>query len=250
MPHVDKPAAGKTTKQVVALVLSFTAGYVDIVGYRRLYNLFTANMTGNTVHLARNISQRHWGDAALAGSVLLAFVIGSLAGRALIEVGARHRFRKIASLTLFMEAVLIAMVLTLPLLRNVKTAPRDLLLVLAAAMGLQTATLTRIGALTVHTTFVTGMINKFAQLLSHALFLTYDRLLGGRHYDEKQQTAFRQAMFLLSIWILYCSGALSGARADSALGLRSLAIPVALLASIVIVDQLRPLSLQEERDQT
>jgi hypothetical protein len=29
-------------------------------------------------------------------------------------------------------------------------------------MGTQTATLTRIGPLTIHTTFVTGMLNKFA----------------------------------------------------------------------------------------
>ena len=34
-------------------------------------------------------------------------------------------------------------------------------------MGLQTATVTRIRAPTVHTTFVTGMLNKLAQLISH-----------------------------------------------------------------------------------
>jgi hypothetical protein len=37
---------------------------------------------------------------------------------------------------------------------------------LAAAMGIQTATLTGIGPLTAHTTFVTGMINKLAALES------------------------------------------------------------------------------------
>src|SRR5581483_1705497 len=124
-----------------------------------------------------------------------------------------------------------------------------LLVLLAAAMGLQTATLTRIGPLTVHTTFVTGMINKFAQLLSHALFLSYDRLFGAKDCVEKQQTAARQTIFVLSIWILYCSGAFAGARVDTKFGLPALALPVLLLVSTIVVDQIQPLALQEERDQ-
>jgi hypothetical protein len=41
----------RRTKAVVALVLTFAAGYVDIVGLLTIYNLFTAHMTGTTVHL-------------------------------------------------------------------------------------------------------------------------------------------------------------------------------------------------------
>lgn len=44
----------------------------------------------------------------------------------------------------------------------------------AGAMGIQTATLTRIGPLTVHTTFVTGRRNKLAQLVTRWIFLEHD----------------------------------------------------------------------------
>jgi uncharacterized membrane protein YoaK (UPF0700 family) len=249
MAYADKPEATGTTKRAVALALTFTAGYVDIIGYLGIYKLFTANMTGNTVHLARNLSQGHWGDAAIAAYVLMAFVAGSVAGRLIVEIGARHRIRSIASLTLFLEAALIAIVVTLSLHAKVNAGLPPMLLLLAAAMGLQTATLTRIGPLTVHTTFVTGMINKFAQTLSHTLFLTYDRLFGAKHCEDKQQNAARQTIFFLSIWILYCSGALAGARVDTKLGLQALALPVIVLVTAIVVDQVHPLALQEERDQ-
>ncbi|MBV9610588.1 MAG: DUF1275 domain-containing protein [Acidobacteria bacterium] len=248
MMHAVKPAASGTTKSVVALMLTFTAGYVDIVGYVAIYKLFVANMTGNTVHLASNFLHANWAEASLAGFVLLAFVAGSVSGRVIIELGARAGVRSVASITLLLEGVLIAAVLTLSLLGRTLPA-RDLLLMLAAAMGLQTASLTRVGPLSVHTTFVTGMINKFAQLFSHTILLGYDRLRGSREAPEQQRTAARESLFFASIWILYFLGALIGAGVHGKLGLQALRVPVVLIAAAIVVDQLRPLSLQEEQDQ-
>jgi hypothetical protein len=65
---------------------------------------------------------------------------------------------------------------------------------LAAAMGLQTATVTRVGLVTVHTRFVTVMINKLAQLPSQAVFLTYD-LENGRSVGAIRQRTIRRAQF-------------------------------------------------------
>ena len=58
-------------------------------------------------------------------------------------------------------------------------------------MGLQTATLTRIGPLTIHTTFVTGMLNKFAQLLAHGMYHAYDllRARSDRQTDSQKSRA-------------------------------------------------------------
>jgi hypothetical protein len=59
------------------------------------------------------------------------------------------------------------------------------------------------GALTVHTTFVTGMINKLAQLLSRALFDTYDIAMAtsrsGRNFADHQRQTLRKAAFIFSI---------------------------------------------------
>lgn len=43
----------------MAVLLTFVAGWVDIVGYLAVYHLFTANMTGTTVHLGHDLITGH-----------------------------------------------------------------------------------------------------------------------------------------------------------------------------------------------
>ncbi len=234
-----------STKAAVALLLTFTAGCVDVIGYLNLFHTFTANMTGETVHLGEHLVGRHWANVTLAGGLVAAFLMGSILGRALIEVGSRRRMRSVATWALLLEAILITAVG----LRTSELPPTGALVMLAAAMGLQTATLTRVGSLTVHTTFVTGMLNKLAQLLSHGAFLTYD-LLRGRPTADRRSETIRQARFIFSIWLLYLTGAATGAWMNSAWGLRSLLLPVLVVLLTIIVDQIAPLSIEEERDQS
>lgn len=238
----------KRTKAVVALLLTFAAGCVDIVGYLTVYKMFTAHMTGDTVHLAQNVLQAHWQEAAVAASVIAAFVIGSIIGRAIIEIGVRRRVRSIASATLLIEAMFIAAVAVDPrawISANGILVP---LAMLAAAMGMQTATLTRIGSLTVHTTFVTGMLNKLAQLISQALFLTYD-LRQGQPAKAQREKVLRQSRFIFSIWLLYLVGAGTGTWMKSVWGARSLLLPTGIALVTMLADQWSPLSIEEEQDQ-
>lgn len=247
--HVLTAAVAGTherTKMAVALLLTFVAGCVDIIGYLSLYHTFTAHMTGDTVHLGENLFRAHGKEAAVAGSVIAAFVLGSIAGRALIEIGARRRIRRVASLNLLIEAALIAGVVGLS--GRVHPLPILALDMLAAAMGLQTATLTRVGSLTIHTTFVTGMLNKLAQLLSHAAFVGYDRLRG-RTVSPEHDKLLPRAGFIFSIWLLYLVGAVVGTWVRSQAGIRALWVPAALVTAALAVDQVFPLSVEEEHDQ-
>lgn len=237
------------TKATVALLLSFGAGYVDIVGFIGLAQTFTAHMSGNTVHFAYGIVQQNWRTVEIVAMVLLSFVIGSVVGRTVIEAGSRHAFRRVASITLLLEAVLIAAVMIAAWSGYAAALQVLLLAALAGAMGIQTATLTRIGPLTVHTTFVTGMINKLAQLVSHALFLTYDTNVNGRPLRAERDRTLKEALYISSIWIIYFIGAVAGALAANRVGLMSLSAPLVLLVIAIVVDQLHPLSLQEEHDQ-
>jgi uncharacterized membrane protein YoaK (UPF0700 family) len=244
------------TKAVVALAVTFVAGFVDIVGYLAIYHIFTAHVSGTTVHLGRDLASRHWAAAAMAGTVVAGFLLGSIVGRAVIEAGARLRFRRVASINIAAETALLILFVPLSKLLTFSDTPQKecaLLGLLALAMGLQTATLTRIGALTIHTTFVTGMINKLAQLLSHVLFYSYDVLRpanpGDRaHYRRLQHASARQASFFFSIWVTYLFGAVLGTLLYFQIGVRSMYIPASLLVLTVITDQFKPLSLQEERD--
>lgn len=251
-----------SSKSAVALLLTFAAGFVDIVGFLAIYQTFTAHMTGNTVHFGNNLVEGHARDAIIAGSVLAAFLFGSIAGRTIIEMGARTRVRRISSFTFGLEAALIAAFIAVG--RNDRallsigknTAPLGvicaLLALLAVAMGLQTATLTRVGPLTVHTTFVTGMLNKFAQLSSHVLFHTYDMLRGGplAGHRAHQRQSIRHATFIFLIWVLYLTGAITGTWLESKWQFRSLFVPIVALLLAISVDQAHPLSLEEEKDQS
>ncbi len=234
-------------KSIVALLLTFAAGNVDIVGYLAIYKIFTAHMTGDTVHLAEHLFTAQMEGAGKAAAVIAAFLVGSIAGRGLIEVGSRKRVRSIASATLLIESALIAAVIPTA---KITTDARVFgsITLLAAAMGLQTATLTRIGSLTVHTTFVTGMLNKLAQLVSKACVLTYD----ARRNPEAataRKSALRQAQFIFSVWMFYFVGAAAGAWARSAWGVRSLLLPLGLVLVAVAGDQVWPLSIEEEHDE-
>ena len=244
-------------KLAVALLLTFVAGFVDIVGYLAVYHLFTANMTGTTVHLGQNLVTGQHTAASIALIVLGGFVLGSVGGRALIEVGARMHVRSIASITIAAEAALILGFLALFNTFSSRAKwPVDiglLLVLLAIAMGIQTASLTRIGPLTVHTTFVTGMLNKLSQLISHFLFRSYDLIRAGEHEVERLRNMRKQhvqeALFVFFIWLTYFIAALAGTFCYLKWNIRVMYLPALLLGIAIVVDQFHPLSLQEERDQ-
>ena len=249
-------------KSIIALLLTLTLGEVDIVGYITVYHFFVAHMTGTTVHFGNKLAIRDWSDAVRAGVTIFSFVVGSIVGRSIIEVGARARRRTIATITLLIEAGLL---LTLVWIRPGFPSSRDLqgmalwmtcllLALLAAAMGLQTATLTRIGPLTVHTTFVTGMLNKLAQTLSQSLFWVHDQWRAHATWKQigrgsRQHTELRNAQFTMSIWISYVLGSVAGTWMNSRWPTRALYLPVLILVLSAVIDQVNPLSIEEEKEQ-
>jgi uncharacterized membrane protein YoaK (UPF0700 family) len=250
-------------KSWVALILTFGAGMVDIIGYIAVYHFFVAHMTGTTVHFGNKLATRAWSDVAKSGITLLSFVGGSVIGRSIIEAGSRHKKRTVATITLLIEAGLIVIFIWLrPALMHgsdSQSAPLwvicALLSLLAIAMGLQTATLTRIGPLTIHTTFVTGMLNKFAQAISQWLFWMHDRrqeqaglieILLGSGADP----GFRNARFMFAIWLSYMVGSVTGTWMHSRWNVSALYLPVLILVLSAGVDQVQPLSIEEEREQS
>jgi uncharacterized membrane protein YoaK (UPF0700 family) len=251
-------------KIVIALILTFVSGLVDIVGYLGIFRFFTAHMTGTTVQLGYGLISRNTRNVFIALSIVLAFLLGSVLGRALIEFASRRKIQRVASLTLALEAL--ALIAAAATHVNSVAWPYLGLDLLAGAMGLQTATLTRIGALTVHTTFVTGMINKLAQLLSHLLFRALDTVRVrteegeaapsreafplGKKAAEAQKRDLQEVVFLIGIWLLYVAGAAIGAWSFSVSAMHTLWIGATLLALCLAADQFRPLSIQEEHEQS
>ena len=237
-------------KIIVALLLAFASGVVDIVGYQGVFHLFTAHLTGTTVQFGHSLINRNWTDFGAAAIILATFFLGSVLGRTLIEVGSRKRIRRIASITLLIEIVLLVVVAEcFPSTANVYWG----LAALAGSMGIQTATLTGIGPLTVHTTFVTGMINKLAQLVSHITFRSFElRKTKGSSPDlhAQQSRELQMACFLCTVWLFYAGGAVLGTWSFGFWGLRALFMAVGLLLVSLAADQFRPLSIKEEEEQS
>lgn len=245
----------------MALFLTFAAGYVDIVGLLTVYQMFTAHMTGTTVHLGEQIIQRNWKAAMIAATIVGVFFLGSVAGRMLIEIGARLQFRRIASISLLLELLLLASAAWWDsrVLPGPQTAANDtwfvaaILGLFAAAMGLQTATLTRVGPLTVHTTFVTGMLNKLAQLVTRWIFLHHDLHHGPSKHGNLRETLAKvrwQSALMVGIWFCYLGGAVCGTWAGLHWRLKALAVPCMMVLLAIAADQILPLSLEEEKQQS
>jgi uncharacterized membrane protein YoaK (UPF0700 family) len=236
-------------KLTVAVLLTIVAGQVDVAGFVICWKTFTAHMTGNTVHLAMSVVARHWTDAVKAGLVIPIFLFGSLIGRCLIEFAVRRRFKRAASLVLLLEAAALSEAVGFTVVSHSTAALWTSLMLLALGMGLQTATLTRIGPLTVHTTFVTGMLNSLAQRLSIVLFLLWDKFRGRTNTSPADSHALRQAGMLTLVWIAYFFGGVLGALLVTPFQMRSLFFSLMLLFAAIVVDQLSPLSIEEEQDQ-
>lgn len=252
---------GAGPKVAVALCLTSIGGFVDAVGYIALFQIFTANMSGNSVHLGMYLANRDWAGFLRPACAVASYVSAMIITRVAVQVAGRRRVRSIASLTLAVEALLLLLFArATPAMHLGQVADLQssayftLVAILAFAMGVQTGTLTHIGALTVYTTFVTGTLTKFAESFTRALFWAYDYLrLSGRMSQvvssAPQQKDVRTSAFLALVWLCYLIGAMLGAIATYRWELRSLYLPAVLLVVFIVIDQFYPLGMEEERRQ-
>jgi uncharacterized membrane protein YoaK (UPF0700 family) len=252
---------GTGQKVAIALCLTSIGGFVDAVGYIALFQIFTANMSGNSIHLGMYLADRDWWGFLRPACAVAAYVSAMVLTRVAVQVAGRNGIRSIASLTLTAEAVLLLLFArATPAMHAGRIVDLHspgyfaLVALLAFAMGIQTATLTQIGTLTVYTTFVTGTLTKFAESFTRALFWAYDRLRLTRQISDTvrlvpwQQDA-RAAAFLASTWFCYLAGATLGTIAKYRWELRALYIPVVVLVGFIVIDLLHPVGIEEEKHQ-
>jgi uncharacterized membrane protein YoaK (UPF0700 family) len=252
---------GPRGKIATALCLTSVGGFVDAVGYIALFEVFTANMSGNSVHVGISLGHQDWLELLRPFCAIVSYVVGMILTRITIGIAGRHGVRRIASFTLAVEAVLIALFAhATPKMHLGQivdlTSPLYFTMVawLAFAMGVQTATLNHFGALTIYTTFVTGTLTKFSESFTRALFWGYDKLRQSPasvvvRLARKQDDVCDSA-FLASVWSCYVIGAALGSMLKARWQLRALYIPVVVLLVFIVVDQLRPIDVEEEKRQT
>jgi uncharacterized membrane protein YoaK (UPF0700 family) len=147
-------------RQTVAalLTLTFVTGLVDAVSYLRLGRVFVANMTGNVVFLGFSVDP-HSGLSAAASVIAIAgFMAGAFAGgRAAHRLSVQHPGRWLAT-AFAAEALILGLVAVLAgaaVLPYAGDGRFATIAVLAAALGIQNATVRHLGAPDLTTTVLT-----------------------------------------------------------------------------------------------
>ena len=208
----------------VAVTLAGVGGWVDAVGFLTLFGLFTAHLSGNTARLGVELGQGEVSTALTYAVPIVVFFAAVAAGAWF--VAARHPRGPLTPL-LGVEAVLVtAFMVVGTVLRDAgdltpRSAAYYLLAVTAvAAMGLQTASLHHVADVSVHTTFITGMVTGFAQ----------EVVAAARH----DRDAARRARIHGGLVAAYIVGAVSGSALETPWRLWSLAVPIAVLVTLTV----------------
>jgi uncharacterized membrane protein YoaK (UPF0700 family) len=231
---------GERALAVAAVALSAAAGYVDALGYVLMAHVYVANMSGNTIDVGRGLAEGNLAEAAARVWPIVVFTLGLFVSELLYEI-ARHRQRRSsAAWTLGLEAGALLLFVVLPF----DQAPAHYgwayyvpVGLLALAMGLQNATLVRVGASSVYTTHVTGNLTRLAREGAHALLW----MIHGRPDDEDDRRAVRRVGLVATMWALYLVGAVAGTLAVGRWGRFGAALALAVLVPLIVLDQLRPI---------
>src|SRR5208283_2673824 len=86
--------AGSFEKVAIAILMTWTAGFIDLVGFISLYGLYVSHMSGNTVAMARHISQLDWVGFVRHAWPIATFIFGLILG-AFIYDAEKHRHIKV-----------------------------------------------------------------------------------------------------------------------------------------------------------
>lgn len=200
------------------LALACAAGFVDAASYLGLGNVFTANMTGNTVLLGVELARGH-GSAALRSAVALAgFCLGVAIGAALIL---RSRpWPRLALPALAFEVAAIAALLVLWAVVGVAPIRYPLIVISACAMGAQSSAVRFSDVRGVNTTYMTST-------LMSAVVRPVLRLRGMDDGSREGPSLPGAA------WVIYGAGAVGGAFATRAWHVAAVAIPLAIVLAVL-----------------
>lgn len=249
-------------KVILAFAMTWAAGFVDLIGYISLYGLYTSNMTGNTVGMARHISQLDWPGVVRHGWPILTFVFGLMLGSFIYEAEKRRKIQVPFPSAIGLEVLLIGLFIAAGIGSHFKAdiPPQPagkffaMVALLATAMGIQNVVLREVGGLNVYTTFVTGSLVKFAESLSQYLLWLRDRTRGrfrSRFLKairiSPRIVALRNASLTFGLWAIYLTGAVSGGFSLQRWALLAMLTPFALLTAVTLYGAFRPfLALSSE----
>jgi uncharacterized membrane protein YoaK (UPF0700 family) len=167
-----------------AALLCLIAGYVDIIGYIELGGVFAANMTGNSVLLVLAMARGEGFRVVSYVATLAAFLGGAIIASLLRRATRRPLLPLVAAAALVLLDALVS------------APPLAQLVILATAMGLQGAAITRFGPTSLQTVVVTGTMIRLA-----------DNLAALAMPEERNEGTAGAGLLDALAWLAYIAGA-------------------------------------------
>ncbi len=206
-----------------ALARVLIAGYVDAYALLN-FGVFASFMTGNTTTGGMYAGK---GDLAAAGHSLLpipVFLLGILAGTLLV-----HTDRRIAQRAI---SIVVAAMLTLAVAGAYLAWPGwPGIMLLSTAMGVLNTSVTQVGGQPVSLGFMTGDLNNLARHLAQGILRE-----PVPQAENPQDTHWRRAALLGSLWVCFLVGAVLGAALASRVAVWTLLLPAALLLLLALLE--------------
>ncbi|GEJ56954.1 DUF1275 family protein [Anaeromyxobacter diazotrophicus] len=207
------------------LLLSGVAGAVDGLGYL-LLGVFTAHITGNTVHLGAALGRAQLAAAAHPAFAIAAFVAGVAAGAVARDACERRGLPARPVVFALCGALLAALLGAWTGLGGAEGARFYALAAPAAlAMGCQNAVMPKVGGRRVRT-YITGTMTELAEALVAA----------ARRRGGERAAALARASELLGVWLAYLAGAVASGAAAARWGAAGVLLPLAGLGSAVLAE--------------
>jgi uncharacterized membrane protein YoaK (UPF0700 family) len=239
----------------IALLMTWTAGFIDLVGYLALYGLYVSHMSGNTVAMARHLSQDDWIGFVRHGWPIVTFIFGLILGAFIFDAEKRRNIKVPFPATVGLETLLVAGFIEAAgnhFKADIPPQPAlkffAMVALLTISMGLQNVSIRKVGGMNVYTTFVTGSLVKFAESVSEFLFWVRDRThhrfrrrIGKVLRVSPRQISLQRAALTFALYIIYLGGAVCGALATDRWALRGLFAPLVILGLITAYGAFRPI---------
>jgi len=208
----------------LSLGLAFVGGYGDAASFV-LAKTFTGHVTGNLVLAAIAVAAHDWRATLAPLSAIITFLIGILLSVLIVRPLKAWSSWPLLPAVMGMEVILLVAA-SLALSSGLPHGVGIFVIFLSLALGLQNGAFRRVGGISVHTTYLTGMITSLISTEAEQ-YTSEEVPLDVRAHDPKIE-------LLCAIWIAFVVGAAAGAAlvlhfgALGMLGAALLLIPLAL----------------------
>ena len=212
----------------IASLLSFVAGYVNVVGFLAVQRL-TTNVTGHFAFFVDEVFKLNLVESLIYFLYILFFFLGSFVSSLLIEIVSKTTSRNIFFLPVIIESIIIFLVGIFGSILMVKF-PNLIALSLLFVMGLQNSLVTKISNALVRTTHLTGLFTDLGIELSQLFF--YKKI-------EERKKLFSTIKLRLRIIIFFFIGGIVGGILYPYLKLNALVLPAIILIIGLLYDNLK-----------